>query len=38
MKKFAENKQIASYVVKEAGHFFHGRLTEIRSLLEQHAR
>lgn len=38
MKKFAEDKQIASYVVKGAGHFFHGRLTEIRSLLEQHAR
>ena len=37
MKKFAEDKQIASYVLEGAGHFFHGRLTEIRTLLEQHA-
>ena len=37
MKKFAEDKQISSYVLKDAGHFFHGRLTEIKSLLEQHA-
>ncbi|WP_338411962.1 alpha/beta fold hydrolase [Psychrobacter raelei] len=37
MQQFADDKQIASYVVEGAGHFFHGRLTEIRSLLEQHA-
>lgn len=37
MKRFAEDKQIASYVLEGAGHFFHGRLTEIRTLLEQHA-
>ncbi|WP_296405863.1 alpha/beta fold hydrolase [Psychrobacter sp.] len=37
MKKFAEDKQIKSYVVEGAGHFFHGRLTDIKYLLEQHA-
>lgn len=37
MQKFADNKQIATYVIKDAGHFFHGRLTELKSLLEQHA-
>lgn len=37
MKKFAEDKQIASYVLEGAGHFFHGRLTDVKSLLEQHA-
>ena len=38
MAQFATEKQIETFVVKEAGHFFHGRLTELKSLLEQHAR
>ncbi|PNK59727.1 alpha/beta hydrolase [Psychrobacter sp. FDAARGOS_221] len=37
MQQFAESKQIPFYIVEGAGHFFHGRLTEIKSLLEQHA-
>lgn len=37
MQQFADDKQIEVHIVEGAGHFFHGRLTEIKSLLEQYA-
>lgn len=38
MQQFADDKQIQTFIVEGAGHFFHGRLTEIKDLLAQHAR
>ena len=36
MQAFAEQLGIAVSVVDRAGHFFHGRLSELKKLLEQH--
>ena len=36
MQAFAERLGIAVSIVDGAGHFFHGRLSELKSLLEQH--
>ena len=37
MQAFAERLGIAVSVVDGAGHFFHGRLSEVKKLLEQHS-
>lgn len=37
MQEFAERLGIAVSVVDGAGHFFHGRLSELKSLLEKHS-
>ncbi|WP_300395244.1 alpha/beta fold hydrolase [uncultured Psychrobacter sp.] len=37
MQAFAERLGIEVSVVEGAGHFFHGRLTELKKLLEQHS-
>ena len=37
MQAFAERLGIAVSVVDGAGHFFHGRLSELKQLLEQHS-
>lgn len=37
MQAFAERLGIAVSVVEGAGHFFHGRLSELKKLLEQHS-
>ncbi len=37
MQAFAEQQGIAVSVVDGAGHFFHGRLSELKALLEQHS-
>lgn len=37
MQAFADNLGIAVSVVDGAGHFFHGRLTMLKKLLEQHS-
>ncbi len=37
MQAFAENLGMAVSVVEGAGHFFHGRLSELKKLLEQHS-
>lgn len=37
MQAFAESLGIAVSVVEGAGHFFHGRLSELKKLLEQHS-
>ncbi|WP_350558487.1 alpha/beta fold hydrolase [Psychrobacter sp. CAL346-MNA-CIBAN-0220] len=37
MQAFAERLGIAVSVVDGAGHFFHGRLSELKKLLEQHS-
>ncbi|WP_435978655.1 alpha/beta hydrolase [Psychrobacter sp. DM4] len=37
MQAFAEQQGIAVSVVDGAGHFFHGHLSELKSLLEQHS-
>ncbi len=37
MQAFAERLVIAVSVVDGAGHFFHGRLSEVKKLLEQHS-
>lgn len=36
MKAFAERMEIATSVVSGAGHFFHGRLGELKDILYQH--
>lgn len=37
MQAFAEHLGIAVSVVEGAGHFFHGRLSELKGLLEEHS-
>lgn len=37
MQEFAERLGIAVSIVDGAGHFFHGRLSELKKLLEQHS-
>lgn len=37
MQEFAERLGLAVSVVDGAGHFFHGRLSELKKLLEQHS-
>ena len=37
MQKFAERLGLAVSVVDGAGHFFHGRLSELKKLLQQHS-
>lgn len=37
MQAFADNLGIAVSVVDGAGHFYHGRLSELKALLEQHS-
>lgn len=37
MQAFAEQQGIATSIVDGAGHFFHGRLSELKQLLEQHS-
>ncbi len=37
MQAFAERLGIAVSVVDDAGHFFHGRLSELKKVLEQHS-
>ena len=36
MQAFADRLGIAVSVVDGAGHFFHGRLSELKTLLEKH--
>jgi hypothetical protein len=36
MQEFADRLGIPVSVVDGAGHFFHGRLSELKKLLEQH--
>ncbi|WP_367108572.1 alpha/beta hydrolase [uncultured Psychrobacter sp.] len=37
MQAFAEQQGITTSIVDGAGHFFHGRLSELKQLLEQHS-
>lgn len=37
MAAFARKMHIETHVIEEAGHFFHGRLGELKNLLEKHA-